>query len=170
MIKKNFNNYNYRSLDLSTLGMKDTTSFCLLTCLSTARHGTNKSIFTFSNTNPRLVSPAIRLSERYTSLVIYRLSGKNPTALILLAKTNTNLVCRRSFSASPSSLAPLNQNKKIFYKFGLVFSKNNLLKHMTLKNISWGLFTIFITTSIRYSGFVSYILILVVGYSVEWVC
>lgn len=48
MIKKNFNNYNYRSLDLSTFRMKDRTSFCLLTCLPTARHGTNKSIFTFS--------------------------------------------------------------------------------------------------------------------------
>lgn len=43
---KNFNNYNNRCLDLSTLEMKDTTSFCLLTCSTL---GMNKSVFSPSS-------------------------------------------------------------------------------------------------------------------------
>nr|YP_009945095.1 hypothetical protein [Monilinia laxa]QOE17459.1 hypothetical protein [Monilinia laxa] len=96
-------NYNFsqshkariNSLSLYTFPLK----VALLNCNNAKNFQPCKISFstTFSNTNPRLVSPAIRLSERYTSLVVYRLSSKNQTALILLAKTNTNLVCMRSF-------------------------------------------------------------------------
>ena len=50
-------------------------------------------------------------------------------------------------------------NNKRLINFRLIFSKKNLLKHMTLNNFCYGLFVIFITFLIRYSDIFTVILI-----------
>jgi len=72
---------------------------------------------------------------------------------------------KRAFSSSP-----LSYNNKIFSKLRVIFNKENLLKHLTLNKICFGLFVILVTTSIRYSGIASFILELLIGFSDEWVC
>jgi hypothetical protein len=64
----------------------------------------------------------------------------------------------RSFSSTShhSSLKKDNASTKMkknkFNKFRLIFSLNNFLKHMTLNNICFSLFVIFITILLRYNG------------------
>jgi hypothetical protein len=83
---------------------------------------------------------------------------------------------RRSFSSTShhSSLKKDNASTKMnnnkFNKFRLIFSRNNLLKHMTLNNICFSLFVIFITILLRYSNISTAILTGLGVPALEWLC
>jgi len=67
---------------------------------------------------------------------------------------------KRSFSSTPLSLAPLNNNKNVLNgSEARLFSKQNLLKHFTVKNVCFGLFVIILIAVIRASGVSDMILI-----------
>lgn len=57
--------------------------------------------------------------------------------------------------------------KNLFLRY---FSKQNLLKHFTVKNVCYGFFVIILAGLIRYSGFPGFILLFLFNSNPEWAC
>ena len=138
----------------------------------------------FANPSRPCYALLLPLSKRIVANNLGRAFSSKPSSLVGLNNANNSLVqrtkrpaaliktnvfalegCNKCFSSTTSLLAPLN-NKDDAKKIRL-FSKQNLLKHITPKNVCFGLFVIVLVALIKRSGVAELILLFLFNCNTE---